>query len=278
MKDPVALLYVPADRPDRIPKAFGAGADTVIVDLEDAVAPAHKTTARLNLPMAAREATTECGMQVRINAPGSAWFDADVEAVAGLPDHVEVRVPKVEDSALMDGLRARLGDRPVHALVETARGVAALSEIAAASPASIGLGEADLKSELGIGGGPTLEWMRIQLVLTCRAAGLPAPVMSAYPHVSDESGLAADCRRGVELGYLGRTAIHPRQVPVIRAAFRPGRPDYERALAVLAGMETAIEAGSGVVVLGDGRFVDRAMVHGAERTVELYERLSTADQ
>lgn len=278
MKAPVALLYVPADRPDRIPKAFGTGADMVIVDLEDAVAPAHKAAARLSLPMAAGEATAACGMQVRVNAPGTEWFDADLEAVAGLPDHVEVRVPKVEDPALVDDLKARLGGRAVHALVETATGVAALSDIASAAPASLGLGEADLQSELGIAGGPTLEWLRIQLVVTCRAAGLPAPVMSAYPHVSDESGLVADCRLGVELGYLGRTAIHPRQVPAIRAAFRPRRPEYERALAVLAGMTQATEAGSGVVVLGDGRFVDRAMVQGAERTVELYEGLGGADR
>jgi len=270
----VTLLYVPGDRPDRIPKAFTAGADEVIVDLEDAVHDGRKASARDGLGAAAGRASEAVGLQVRVNAPGTTWFDDDLEAVAALPGGVGVRVPKVEDPATVELVRSRVGARDVHLLVETAKGVAALGDIAAARPASIGLGEADLRSELGIEPGPALDWLRVSLVVAVRAAGLPAPHMSAYTVVGDDAALEEDCAAGRRLGFLGRTAVHPRQLAVIRRAFRPSEDELARALAVLEGLDGARDAGSGVLVLTDGRFVDRAMVGGARRTVDLHQRLA----
>jgi citrate lyase subunit beta/citryl-CoA lyase len=277
MNQPLTLLYVPADRPDRMRKAVRAGADAVIVDLEDAVAASQKDDARRNLALVTELEGTGTPIQVRVNAPGTIWFEADLAAVGALPEAVGIRVPKVEDPAVLHRLPARVGDRLTHALIETGRGITVMSDIASAATGSIGLGEADVRSEFGIAGGPTLEWLRIQLVVAARGAGLPAPAMSAYPNVTDEEGLEADCRRGRSLGYVGRTAIHPRQLSVIRRAFRPEPEEYERARAVLEAMQRATDAGSGVMVLDDGRFLDRAMIRGAETTVHLYERSTTPD-
>jgi citrate lyase subunit beta/citryl-CoA lyase len=98
--------------------------------------------------------------------------------------------------------------------------------------------------------------------------------MSVYPDVSDLDGLAASCRAGRVLGFLGRAAIHPRQLPVIVAAFRPSEAELARARELLAAVAEARAHGSGAAVLADGRFADRAMVAAAERTVALADRPS----
>jgi len=109
-------------------------------------------------------------------------------------------------------------------------------------------------------------------VVAARAAGLPPPAMSVYPNVSDLDGLAASCAAGRRLGFLGRAAIHPRQLPVIVAAFRPTAAEAARAGELLAAMAEAQTQASGTAVLADGRFADRAMVEAARRTVELAKR------
>lgn len=276
MGPPITLLYVPADRPDRIPKACASGADAVIVDLEDAVVADHKIVARENVEGAEAFLAPGQSLQIRINASGTRWHEGDLEAVAALPADVGIRVPKVEDAAAVRNVRDRVGGRPIHALVETAVGLRALDEICSAGVAGVGLGEADLRSELGVLDGPGIDWLRMRLVVAARAAGLPAPSMSAYPRLGDESALVADCRRGRSCGQVGRSAIHPHQLPAIRRAFRPDDAEYERAQALLSGLEQATDAGSGVIVLADGRFADRAMVNSARTTVDLRRRLADA--
>jgi HpcH/HpaI aldolase/citrate lyase family len=138
--------------------------------------------------------------------------------------------------------------------------------------ASLGLGEADLRSELGVTGDEGLAWARSRIVVAARAAGLPPPAMSVYANVSDVSGLAASCAAGPRLGFIGRAAIHPRQVPVIVDAFRPAEDVVSRARELLAAVAEAETRDSGTVVLADGRFADRAMVAAAQRTVALAAR------
>jgi len=273
---PLTLLYAPADRPDRVAKALASGADTVLVDLEDAVAPAAKDAARDHLAglLDDVDAGTGPAVQVRVNHPSTPWHAPDVAALAALPLAVGARVPKVETAAEVRDLAAALPGRALHLLLESALGVERAFELATASPqvASVGLGEADLRSDLRVDDDAGLTWARARVVVAARAARLPAPAMSAYTHVRDLDGLAASCRAGRALGFCGRTAIHPAQLPTIREAFAPTAPEVARAQEVVRSVAGAADAGSGTVVLPDGTFLDVAMVERARWTLALAER------
>lgn len=266
-------LYVPGDRPDRFEKAAASGAHTVIVDLEDAVAPDRKPVAR---DAAARWLSTRPAdpVELRINAPGSEWFEADLAVARELAGLSGVRVPKVESGRqvrdVVHGLSSTTGVG-VRCLIESAVGVESAYEIARAHPqvASIGLGEADLSSDLGVTDEAGLAWARSRVVVAARAAGLRPPMMSVYPHVDDLDGLAASCLRGRELGFVGRVAIHPRQLSTIVDGFRPSASAVADAEAVLAAVAEGRSTGRGVVVLPDGRMLDPAMVGSAERVIAL---------
>ena len=270
----LTALYVPGDRPDRVAKALAAGADIVIVDLEDAVAPSSKDLARnaLGEALTGRDAGGPA-VQVRVNAAGSPWHDDDLAAVAALDGEVGVRVPKVESAAQVADIASRVPGRPIHALIESAMGVERAFEIASAGVASIALGEADLRSQLGlprgVAGEPGLAWTRSRIVNAAAAAALPAPQMSVYTDVRDLDGLAASCAGGRALGFLGRTAIHPAQLPVIRAAFTPSPEEVARAREIVERVGSAAADGSGTVVLADGTFLDVAMLAQARRTLAL---------
>ncbi|MEU9825212.1 HpcH/HpaI aldolase/citrate lyase family protein [Micromonospora chersina] len=268
----LTLLYVPGDRPDRFAKAVAAGADAVILDLEDAVVAGRKAYAR--------EAVAEfladpqpLPVQVRVNELAGPDVAADLAAVAGRPGLAGLRLPKVESPSTVAAVAARV-DTPLHPLVESAVGLESAYAIAAAHPAvaSLGLGEADLRSDLGVADDDGLLWARGRVVVAARAAGLPPPAMSVYADVTDLDGLAASCAAGRRLGFLGRAAIHPRQLPVIAAAFRPADREVDRARELLAALADAQTRDSGTVVLPDGRFADRAMVAAARRVVDLAAR------
>lgn len=268
----LTLLYVPADREDRVCKAFASAADVVIVDLEDAVAPVAKPAARENAARLVGE-QPDRAVQVRVNALGSPWGQDDLTMVRDLPDHVGVRVPKLTSPADVAEVVALAGRCPVHGLLESALGVEAAFEIGcAAQLASLALGEADLRADLGVTDDSGLRWCRQRLVVAARAAGLPAPAMSAYPNVTDLAGLAASCREGRRQGFVGRAAIHPRQLPVIDAAFRPEPGEVERAQSVVAAVDRAGQLGDGTAVLADGTFLDAAMVKQATRVLDLAKR------
>lgn len=261
MRAPLTALYVPGDRPERFAKAVASGADIVILDLEDAVAPTAKDAARDAVVawLTTRQAMAEPEvplLQVRINPLVSLWGAADL---AALPAGVAVRVPKVTSPEDVDAVLAAGGNRRVHALVESALGVEHAFSIAQ-HPAvvSLGLGEADLAAELGTASDDGLTWIRSRVVVAARAAGLPAPMMSVYPYIRDLAELAASCARGRTLGMRGRTAVHPRQVPVIAEAFGPTQQELEWARSVLGALKN-----SGVGVLPDGSMVDEAMARRA---------------
>lgn len=275
----LTALYVPADRPDRVAKALAAGADEVIVDLEDAVAPSRKAEARGALA----DALAGLGgdgprVQVRVNARGSAWHDDDLAAVAALPPAVAVRLPKTDSAGDVAAVGAAAAGRRVHALIETALGVERAFEIASSGVVAVSLGEADLRSQLGLPAGPEgdagLQWIRSRVVNAAAAAGLPAPMMSAYADVRDADGLAASCIAGRALGFLGRTAIHPSQLPIIERAFRPGDAEVERARTVVDRVGSAGADGAGTVVLEDGTFLDVAMVDAARRVLAIAARFA----
>ncbi|MEW9551580.1 CoA ester lyase [Nonomuraea sp. NPDC050783] len=270
MSIPVTWLYVPGDRPERFAKAAGSGADVVIVDLEDAVAPARKDEARANAVAYLRgPRPAGVAVHVRVNDLATARGRADLEAVAGIAD--AVRLPKVEDPAVLDGI----ADGRAYALLESAAGIVNAAAVAAhPAVAGIALGEQDLAAELSITGEAALNHLRLQAVLAAAAAGLPPVPMSVHPDVRDEAGLEASCRAGRAIGLFGRTAIHPRQIPVIRRAFRPTEEEAARAAEIVEAAERAEREGIGAVALPDGRFVDPPVVARARRTLDLARRLA----
>lgn len=267
----VTALYVPGDRPDRFSKAAAAGPDLVILDWEDSVATGHKD--------AAREAVTAylaiappCAVVVRVNGSETPWHTADLEAIARSEHVCAIRLPKCESPEQVAEASRRSGGRGVQAVIESAIGIERLYDIACAeATVGVSLGEADLQSALAISDPKGLDWARGRLVIAAAAAGLPAPLMSAWTDLKDLDGLAASCRVGKAHGFFGRAAIHPAQLPAIRNAFRPTHDEILGARAVLAALDGAAAASSGVAVLPDGRMVDEAMRRGAERIASFAE-------
>jgi citrate lyase subunit beta/citryl-CoA lyase len=257
---PLTWLYVPGDRPDRGEKALASRAHAVIVDLEDGVAPAAKGEARANLADLLGGGRGKPAF-VRVNAGD----DDDLAAVAGLAVD-GVLVPKVGRPEDVPAL-----DVPLHCLVESAAGLELAYEIARTpGVAGLSLGEADLRSETGaLEAG--LDWARARIVNAAVAAGLPRPPQSAYLQLRDDEGLAASCRRGRELGHLGRSAIHPEQLAIIEQAYLPTAGEVERARATIERLEA-----DGVGALAEGAFVDAALLGAARQTVALAERYGSA--
>lgn len=286
---PLTALYVPGDRPDRFEKAVAAGPDIVIVDLEDAVAPARKDFARHAVTGWLGSGLPGVAVQVRVNGPGTRWRQADLEAVARLPPQVSLRLPKTENVQQVQEVRAVAGAHTLYLVVESARGVLALEELAALEGiAGLSLGEADLAGELGTSGEAALGWVRSRLVVAAAAAGLAPPMMSVFTDLGDTAGLERSCRLGRDLGFLGRAAVHPSQLATIERAFAPTAQEVARAEEVLLLLEGARRGDRGAVdapaghsgeaievgvsVDRDGRMVDAAMLGRARRTLRLSQR------
>jgi citrate lyase subunit beta / citryl-CoA lyase len=262
----ITALYVPGDRPDRFDKAASSGAQAVFLDLEDAVAPAAKTTARAAVTSWLLDAPRGVDVQVRVNA-GDDDDVAAVGRVAAAGVAIGVRVPKVETPADLDRFVAAIPGVPLTALLETARGIeAALSIAAHRAVVAVGIGEADLASDVGSSDDTVLDYARTRVLYAARANGLPAPMMSVYPAIADLDGLRRDTERGRDRGYVGRAAVHPSQLPVIAAAFRPAEDDLRWARDVIAAMSPG-----GVTRLPGGEMVDPAMRRRAEAILALGE-------
>ncbi|MBD0842633.1 HpcH/HpaI aldolase/citrate lyase family protein [Streptomyces sp. TRM68416] len=270
MTTPLTWLYVPGDRPHVVTRALAAGADVVVIDLEDAVAADRKEYARA--ATAERLAEPQpLPVHVRVNALDGPLAAADLRALAALPGVAGLRLPKVTSA---DQIRrvAAATSHPLYALLETALGIEHAHAIARAHPAlhGIALGEADLRADLGVREDAGLDWCRSRVVVAARAAGLPSPPQSVHPDTRDLDGLAASCAHGRALGFVGRAAIHPRQLPVIERAYLPTREELEQA-------ETIVKAAStdeSAQALPDGTFIDAAVVAAAHRTLSLARRPS----
>ncbi|MFF1556838.1 HpcH/HpaI aldolase/citrate lyase family protein [Streptomyces sp. NPDC058279] len=262
-------LYAPGDRPEVVWKALHSGADAVIVDLEDAVSLSRKEYARAATAELLTERPT-VPVHVRVNALDSPWAGADLTALTGLPGLAGLRLPKISAPEQIRTVADRTGGVPLYALLESALGVERAYEIARAHPClrGLSLGEADLRADLGIGSEAGLDWPRSRVVVAARAAGLAPPAQSVFPDIRDLEALAVSCARGRALGFLGRAAIHPRQLPVIERAYLPGPDEVVAAEQIMA----AARLTPGAVALPDGRFVDPAMLAGAERVVALARR------
>lgn len=250
----VTGLYVPGNRPDRFDKAVATGAQIVILDLEDAVPQGEKADARDAVVdwLLSRADSSGPVIQVRVDAD----FAVDVAALRAADVAVELRLPKVESSDLDDVNPSGLRPFPITPIIESALGLERAFAIAShPSVTRLALGESDLSSDLGSSGAAVMEHARLRLLVAARAAGLPAPMMSAYTDIPDLDGLRVDTERGRELGLFGRVAVHPRQLDVIRSVFRPSDADLAWAREVLA-----VTSGGGVARLASGAMVDPAMI------------------
>ncbi len=270
---PRSYLYVPGSDARMMEKAFATDADALVFDLEDAVAPNRKDMAREQVALALRSRSPK-PVVVRINGVDSGLVDEDIAAVAG-PWLAGLRLPKTESPEdvrrVADGL-ARLGcDAGIHCLLESALGVERAFDIARAHERVIGLGlgEADLRADLGVSRDTGIFYARSRVVVAARAAGLPGPTQSVYSDIRDLDGLRRSTEEGKGMGFSGRSVIHPTQVAVVNEVFTPTEDEVRRARDLVGRLETAAAAGMGAFALEDGRFVDRAVVEAARRILAL---------
>jgi citrate lyase subunit beta/citryl-CoA lyase len=262
-----SYLFAPGHNPTLLRKVFAAGADAVMLDLEDAVPPHAKETAR---ELVAQALLTHPAW-VRVNAARTPDCAADLEAVAGRA--TGIRIPKTESAHDVHWVADRLPDTPLICAIETARGVLAAQEIASVSGVHhLAVGGVDLQRDLNCGPGdlPTL-YARSHLVLASRAAGLAPPIDSVYPHLDDEAGLRQHAQLARSLGFFGKSAIHPRQLPVIHEIFTPSQEELRWARDVVAAFESS---GGAALRLADGEFVDRPVAVRAHRLLELAASLA----
>lgn len=254
MTYPVAPLFVPGNRPERFAKAAASGADCVIIDLEDAVAPEDKAMAR---EAAARARPEGVPLLVRVNAAGTPWHGEDLAALAASP--AGIILPKAEETSALAVIRAAIGPgRALVALVESARGLAAARDLARAST-RLAFGSIDFAADLGCA--HTREALlaaRSELVLASRLAGIAAPLDGVTAAIGDDALTEADSRHAADLGFGGKLLIHPRQVAAALRGFAPSSAEVEWARSVLA-------AGGAGAVAVDGMMIDAPVRIRAER-------------
>ncbi len=259
MTQPRSYLFVPGDRPERFAKALASGADAVIVDLEDAVAPANKNAAR-DAVAGALDATQP--IVLRINGADTAWF-ADDARLAAHPGVAAVMLPKAASADPVAALRAASGGKPVLALVESAAGMSNVAALAATpGVARLVFGSIDFQLDLDIADDDlALLAFRSQLVLASRVANLPAPVDGVTTTLDDAVRIELEARRARSLGFGAKLCIHPRQVAIVNSAFSPAEAELAWAQRVV----DAAAAADGAAVAVDGKMVDAPVLSRARR-------------
>ena len=275
-----SCLSVPARPARRLEKAVDLGADEIVIDLEDSVPADLKPEARGAVADALAGAEwLAAPVSVRVNGVATPWFEDDLRAIAAAGDRLDsVVVPKVEGPADLDAAarlldeaeRAAMRAAPVglQALIESARGLRSVSEIATASPRleSLILGPADMSVSLGFPSpdeGPRWDFVRGAIVVAASAAGLQA-IDGPFLQISDLEGLAAAAARAREFGFEGKWALHPAQIEPLNEAFSPTPGEVSRAEAILEALAGAADGGA---VLLDGEMIDEASRKRAEQVL-----------
>jgi len=265
-----APLFVPADRPERFAKAAASGTDAVILDLEDAVAPAGKDAARSALAAAMPEAA----VVIRVNAAGTPWHTADLALLDTLPA-AGAMLPKAEDPAAVADVAHRLGEgRILIPLIESALGLHHAAAIAAVPGVTqLAFGPADFRNDIGCDDTPeALLVARSTLVLASRLGGIAAPLDGPCFDFRDGEATTIEARHARGLGFGGKLCIHPVQVPVVRAAFRPSAEETAWARRVIAAGRDGAAAGL------EGAMIDAPVLARARRLLaEAGESIRPAD-
>ncbi len=269
-----SVLYMPGSNARALDKARTIAADGLIFDLEDAVAPDAKTDARQLIG----EAVSTGGygrreLVIRTNGLDTEWGEDDVAFVADLGADA-VLLPKVDSGDDVDAVRDRLratpaADIPIWIMAETPAGILAMDSIASrAGVTVIVMGTADLAAALRIADahGPGVDWARGAAVMAARAQGLDI-IDGVYTDLGDDTGFEASCRNGRQMGFDGKSLIHPRQVEAANGIFGVPRHDVENSRALLDAWDARPE-GSGITV-HEGRLVEALHAAQARRTLEL---------
>lgn len=265
--DPLTYLFVPGHRPERFAKALASGADRVIIDLEDAVAPADKASAR----QAIAEWMQGAGEQrprvlIRINDAATAWHAEDLRLAAEVQAAC-IMLPKCEAASHIAAVLAPLQPTAtVLPLVETARGILALQDMAGAPRVHrLAFGSLDYMADLDIpADSPALDIAATHIAVASRAAGLPPPVAGVTPEL-DDARVSADTQQARRLGFGAKLCIHPSQVAPVRAALMPSAAEQAWADRVLQ----AWQRSDGSAIQLDGKMVDRPVALKAQRIAAL---------
>ena len=267
-----SFLFVPGTRPERYAKAHASGADAIIIDLEDAVAPREKNSARDQLASAFEQlgAPERARSVVRMNANGTPWFEDDLKLLADLVGQGlrAVMLPKAESALVLQQLARALGAGcALLPLVESLAGWDGVDALAAAPQVlRLAFGHLDFQADVGMAAGADeveLAPVRLAVVLAARRAGLAASIDGVTAAIRDAERLQEDAARSRRFGFGAKMCIHPEQIALVNAAFSPSAAELDWARRVLA----AVEAAGGGVVSLDGRMVDGPVVRSAQRTL-----------
>ena len=278
-----SVLYVPGSNTRALEKGRGLPADALILDLEDAVAPDAKVEARGNIAEALKAGGYgKREIIVRVNGLDTPWGKDDVAALATSGADA-LLLPKVESAAMVSELEGLMRDAgapdglAIMCMMETPRGILNADEIAGASQrlTCLVMGTSDLVKELNAAHTPERLPVLTSLslcVLAARAHGV-AIVDGVHLDLSDDEGFAAHCRQGKDLGFDGKTLIHPKTIAVANEVFAPSEADIAQARRIIEAHAEATRQGQGVVVL-DGKLIENLHVETAERSVALAEAIA----
>ena len=276
------MLYLPGNNPNMLTRGYLFGSDGVVLDLEDAVAMVEKDTARILVSKYLKQGEFgSCYVSVRINGVDTEYWKDDLAAIVPTKRLDGIRVPKVEDAGtvkIIDEELSRLeeknglpvGKLTLHCLLETAHGIWNAYEIAKASPRieAIIPGGEDLRADLKTNrsdDSTELEWARRMLVFAARAAGVE-PLDTVFPRITDDEGLRKETEFIKQLGFSGKSIIHPNQIKIIHDIFTPTEAEIAKAQKIIAAAKEAAERGQGAVTV-DGKMVDIPVVKRAEYTL-----------
>lgn len=276
------MLYLPGNNPNMLTRGYLFGSDGVVLDLEDAVAMVEKDTARILVSKYLKQGEFgSCYVSVRINGVDTEYWKDDLAAIVPNKRLDGIRAPKVEDAGtvkIIDEELSRLeeknglpvGKLTLHCLLETAHGIWNAYEIAKASPRieAIIPGGEDLRADLKTNrsdDSTELEWARRMLVFAARAAGVE-PLDTVFPRITDDEGLRKETEFIKQLGFSGKSIIHPNQIKIIHDIFTPTEAEIAKAQKIIAAAKEAAERGQGAVTV-DGKMVDIPVVKRAEYTL-----------
>lgn len=257
-----SLLFVPGDRPDRYDKAATSGAGVVIVDLEDAVVPTDKNHARAE---AAQWLQRGHDAVLRINPPGTPWFDADLEMA--VDQECPIMIPKADSGQLAEVMEKTQSRCSLIPLIETAAGVEHATEVCATTgTVRIAFGNVDLAAQLGISQGDqtALAYARSCLVIASAAANLAPPIDGVTLATQDRATVAADVAHARRLGFTAKLCIHPAQIPPVSEGFAPSETEREWA-------KTVTES-AGSVTQVNGEMIDKPVLERARRILAMSEK------
>jgi citrate lyase subunit beta / citryl-CoA lyase len=264
-REPRSWLFVPGNRPERFEKALAAGADAVIIDLEDAVSPPDKAGARDDVVRWLDATGGNCpGVYVRINGGDTPWFTDDLAALANRPDVRGVVLPKAADTSVLAAIRAHARDGlPVIPLLESAAGFAAIHEIAAMPGVErLVFGTIDFQLDTGIeDDGEALSYFRSLMTFASRVAGIGRPVDGVTTAIDDAEAIEAAATRARRFGFGARLCIHPSQIAPTHRGFAPAEAERVWAQRVIE----AAEASAGSATALDGKMIDAPVILRARR-------------